>query len=144
MVIVNILKAIFSHWTALLWLALDVASFSIKMNSLEINNRKLIMIKQLAREWCAMARVWSGLNELCILLIHKLPHEHTNYLNWILPIIWSQSSAFTQQIDEMLKYRNSFGSSSSSTAPLQLSDVFHKKKSTASQRERECKNTNSY
>lgn len=26
---------------------------------------------------------WSGvkLNELSILLIHKLPHEHTNYLN---------------------------------------------------------------
>lgn len=40
------------------------------------------------------------LNELSVLLILKLPHEHTNYWNWILPIIWSQSSAFTQQIDE--------------------------------------------
>lgn len=50
-------------------LLLSALLFSIKVNLLEINNRKLIMIKQLGE--------MSGV-ELNILLIHKLPHEHTN------------------------------------------------------------------
>lgn len=90
------------------------------------------MIKQLVK--------WVDMNELGILLIHKLPHEHTNYLNWILPIIWSQSSAFTQQIDECwntgIPFRFVFF--------IFFYRPFRVKKSTASQRERECKNTNSY